>query len=291
MATEFWSTPLDHSGDAGFQAWATELYDGIINAGMVQTADSGQLGAPVGASRPSTNTAAGYWVFRFDDTQQASMPLYLKVEVGTANAAANPMIWLTVGTGTNGSGSLTGVVTTRRSAMSASAVVSTVTSYPSYICCTEGFFGVAFKVGSTGAGVRGTFMVERSVGSNGLPNSEGATVHWLTAAQGASNNVEAISNVTNTVYIGTVAQTCTIPLAIASSVIGATPQVFKHYSAFPRMRPNPYLLTCRSQSEIPQFNQFLATPVGAVQHNYIALGTNGAGTAPENNSHIAMVWE
>src|SRR5690606_13847763 len=149
MATVFWSTPLDHSSDAGLQAAATELYDGIINAGMVQTADSGQLGPPVGASRPSTNTAAGYWVFRFDDTQQASMPLYLKVEVGTAGSSSTPMTWLTVGTGTNGSGSLTGVVTTRRAAMSNSSASSKVTNYPSYICCTEGFFGVAFKIGST----------------------------------------------------------------------------------------------------------------------------------------------
>jgi hypothetical protein len=291
MATRFWSTPISHANDAGFQTWATELYDEVIAAGMVQTPDTGQLATPVVASLPATNTAAGYWMLRMNDSQQGSLPLFVKMEPGTASTAGRPSLWVTVGTGTDGAGNLTGIVSSRNIAFANAALTSTVTNYPSYICCTEGAFWFAFKIGSSANTAR-TFVLARSSGANGLPNAEGATCYWLTnTANANSNTVEALSAITNQVYSGTMLQCAPTGLAVPSSVVGGKAQTYKTYTAFPRMRPNPFIVTCLSQSEIPQFDQFPAKPVGGLERNYLALGTTGAGPGQAAGSHLAMVYE
>jgi hypothetical protein len=291
MAVEFWSTPMNHLNDAGFQAWATELFDKLTSAGLVQTTDTGQLAYPVVASRPATNTPAGYWIFRFNDSRQATSPIFIKLEVGSSPSSNQPGFWLTVGTGSDGAGALTGVTTPRT--QSSPFTNNTATNWPSYVCVTEGFFGMAWKINahSTAGFPTMTIGIGRSVGSNGLPNDDGFTVYFLSSSS-STNPVWAVSNVTNSVITSNVANTNLVALAVSSSVVAATPQVYKHYTAYPRMQPNPWFLTCRSEAEIPQFNQFRATAVGSVQRNYVALGVKGSG--PGNSlagTHMAMVYE
>src|ERR1043165_7959340 len=98
MTTQSWSSVVDHSGDAGFRAWGSELSTKLAAAGLVQTSDTGQINWAT-VTGPGTNTAGGYEIWRFADST-----LYLKMEYGTATGSASaPGLWCTVGTGSNGS--------------------------------------------------------------------------------------------------------------------------------------------------------------------------------------------
>lgn len=178
MTTASTNTICSNASSANFQAWVNEIYTNLVtNCGLTQTADTGQMAVPCVTSLPgATNTAAGYYIFRFNDTLQATSPIFIKMEFGTnASATTNPKIWITVGTGSSGAGTITGTVMTRVCGFSDTSGNIT-TNYPSYYCynATQGFLGMAFKLGLTGANeCLGGFVLYRSVDNTGAPTADG----------------------------------------------------------------------------------------------------------------------
>lgn len=86
------------------------LHDALLAVGLVQTSDSGQIGTFAGLAVNATTTF-GYRVYRFDDALQASSPVFLKVSFklfypGAAGSFSR--VEVSVGTGTNNAGTLTG---------------------------------------------------------------------------------------------------------------------------------------------------------------------------------------
>lgn len=291
MATAFYSTPVEHSSDATFRTWGLALSTAIGSVGMVQTADTGQIDWTT-VTRPAINTAAGYEIWRFDDTQQGAAPIFIKLEFGTGTVATYPQMWATAGTGTDGAGNITGVGTTRTTMVVAGALASTVTNYETYVCATEGAFWFSWKIGSLANQPRCCFSIHRSTDATGQPNSDGFSVYHINNTSPVSVPIYSVSFITNTVYVSNIQEASFIAYALTTSTVGVTPQVFKHYLVLPRVRPNAFALTCRSITEIPQFNQFLATTVGSVQRNYIALGHTGGGAqAGITGAHLALVYE
>jgi hypothetical protein len=116
MATDVRS-PTNWRTDAAadLQSWSQAVHAALIAVGLVQTADTGQANLATITSPGSPNSAGGYEIFRFNDTLQATAPVFIKVEYGGGNQAgnSNPAIWITVGTGTNGAGTITGVTFAR----------------------------------------------------------------------------------------------------------------------------------------------------------------------------------
>lgn len=113
MATSTVSKVSDNSTDANFIAWSKAISDAFIAFGWTRTADTGQINWGTVTRPVSGNVAQGYEVFAFNDTLQATAPYFLKIEYGSGGAVNNPGLWLTLGTGTNGAGSLSGTVTAR----------------------------------------------------------------------------------------------------------------------------------------------------------------------------------
>lgn len=94
------------SDDAGFRQWAQGIHDAIVGAGLIQTADTGQIDFTT-VTRP-TNAYAGVALYRFNDSLQATRPIFLQVSYGTGSPNSVPKVALSVGTGTTGAGALTG---------------------------------------------------------------------------------------------------------------------------------------------------------------------------------------
>lgn len=292
MATAVWSTVLDHSSTAGFDAWASELFTQLttVNASqLTQTADTGQLATPVVAARPATNTAAGYWIFKWTDG--SSTDLYFKIEVGTGSAAAAPMIWITVGTGSNGSGTLTGSVTTRSQCCANSAPNSTATNYTSYLCCATGAFSLAWKTlarGASSAGM-GFFSTAHSVDDNGAVNNDGYLNMSLTAA--TSYQLQSV-NLTNSVVFSNAAASnlngvvCIIPFSITSSVVSGNAQYFRCFAAYPLARPIGHVVTCIS-NEFAVGTSFAGESGSITDHTFLSLGAAGG----FSNYAIAILWQ
>lgn len=106
----------DVTTDAGFRAWAQKVHDALAAVGLVQTSDTGQINLTT-VTAPALGAFAGYEIWRFNDAEQASHPIYMKVEYGKAGATTQPALRWTVGTGSNGSGTLTNPNTASPSAM------------------------------------------------------------------------------------------------------------------------------------------------------------------------------
>lgn len=292
MTTNTYTTPYEHTSDATFRAWVQALHNAMTGAGLTQTADTGQFNF-ASATRPGINTSAAPLIYQFSDTLQATYPVFIKLTPGTGGGAAIPRLLLQVGTSTNGASTLTGTTSTDVICSGSNTITSTVSNYTTYVCVLPGHVGVCWKNASTLSATiaQAFFAVSRSVDSAGANNGDGVTIYRgstsfvyvqpLSFTTGVGNN--------NNGY-------CLIGNGVTSSFVGSDTQVYKHYSAYPRMRPNPYMLTLIT-AEYPLNTLFSATPVGSLSHDYISLpgivavsaGSYGANTTTAHC--IAMVWE
>ena len=100
------------------RAWSQFIDNTLINGGWLHTSDTGQadLTTIVTASQ---NAASGYKIYQSDD---ALTDLFVKMEFGYAYANTGgpagstqscPGLWITIGTGSNGSGTITGTLFAR----------------------------------------------------------------------------------------------------------------------------------------------------------------------------------
>lgn len=303
MATSFTNTPIDHTGDAGFRAWGSELSGQLGSVGttsgcLTQTADTGQINW-VTVTRPGTLTAGGYEIWQLTDSLGVSSPVYLKVEYGTGSVATAPAVWVTVGSGTNGAGTLTGSVSSRYICFRNTAPASTVLSYPNYVCAEEGFVGAAGKLGFTGVGHFMFFAVCRFCDPDGTLRSDGIQFyHW-----DQSNGLYAESlNLGTGVKYGTSTNKafCMVPNDIASTAVGSDINAFKHYGAYPAVHSLNGVCTVLC-NEMGLGTTDTATLNGATSHTYVQLGSDLAPTnvvtanvladvAPGRRG-LCMLWE
>jgi hypothetical protein len=122
MATTFTTAAdADMTTDAEFRTTATFIHDVFSNAGWVQTSDTGQINLTTVAKPAGTNTAAGYEIWRMADTLQGTAPIYIKMEYGTGVNNQRFAYWFTIGTGSDGAGTITGTRKARTGAIGSAA--------------------------------------------------------------------------------------------------------------------------------------------------------------------------
>lgn len=102
---------FDNSTDANFRLWGSHISAKLASMGWAMTSDTGQVNWTT-----VTSPAAGVFVYEIwqpqDALQTGGTVFYVKVEYGSSSAGTKgPRFRVTVGTGTNGSGTLTGSVT------------------------------------------------------------------------------------------------------------------------------------------------------------------------------------
>jgi hypothetical protein len=81
--------------------------------------------APAAIRPTAANTSAGFEVWRMADGLQSTAPAFLRVEYGTGASPNFPSLWLTLGTTTDGAGTLTGVAVSERRQLACSSNVTT----------------------------------------------------------------------------------------------------------------------------------------------------------------------
>lgn len=190
MTTASWATPVDHTSTAGFRTWGSELNAKFAAVGMVQTTDTGQINWST-TTVPAANTIAGYEIWKL-----SSSNLYFKIQYGTGNATTAPEIQLQVGTGSNGTGTLTGPVSTNTSSRTTSAASpsSSTANFQSYLCATANYFFLSWKIAAQTLNQALNFMMAcQTVDSTGAATSLGYFVMAGGAGSGASAQSAAIS--------------------------------------------------------------------------------------------------
>jgi hypothetical protein len=211
MAVIVTNVPPDNSTDASFRIWTKSISDSFITGGWVAGTDTGQINFAT-VTRPITATASqGYSIFRMNDSLQATAPCFVKLEYGSNGSTGYWAIWYTVGTGTDGAGNLTGIVSSRNAV---SITSQSSTPYYSYYSIDTNRVVAHFN-----SGLQGICMlcVERTHNSDGSDNNIGILY--------ASNYNTAYSGVILTNGPATLATTqwyyC-MPSSLTSLAFGST---------------------------------------------------------------------
>lgn len=229
MTTATMSSLVADNGTAGsgtaIRAWVQKVHDALSAVGMVQTSDTGQATISTLVAPAAAATAAGYEIWRFNDSLQATAPVFVKIEYGSGGTAPSPGLWITVGKGTDGAGNITSVLFARRTGIAGGSTAmnpsGTGTGYASMGsgCCLA---LLPFAEGFTGRYQPG-FILERSRDDSGVATADALVLiatgvyNSTPGAQASSASYEAVN------YADTSKSTSgVLPVVVPATVNGAS---------------------------------------------------------------------
>lgn len=286
--------PAFFNVDADFQAWVQGIHNALAALGtLTQTADTGQIN-PATVVKPAANAVAGYEVWRFSDTLQATVPVFIKIEYAGGSPATRPNLYVTVGSGSNGAGTLTGQVGTRAQ-LNPSGDKTSGAVLPMYAC--NGGDGSALQLAVNIDLASSTygfmFHVMRPRDNNGNPTNEGVVFAWWSIGSSGAN-------------IQFIPATGTIPGAVNGQMPFVSPWFFNRATGGENADVCPLLLpligTWRyikllftGANDFGAGGTFQCTLFGAT-HTFLALNTTCGSINFNNNGNggspgVAMAWE
>lgn len=148
MAFQTSALVRDNSTLANFKSWASTISAFFTTAGWTQSTDTGQVNWSTIAAVPAVNT----YVYEIWKPGDALTGFFLKIEYGTNSASTNtgPSIRVSIGTSTNGAGTLSGLIAGPFTNPSTVATVtSTVTTWNCYFSGDTGRMNIAMWVNDT----------------------------------------------------------------------------------------------------------------------------------------------
>lgn len=195
-----WMSAPTIATDTEARKWAQGVHDAFASCGLVQTADTGQaVISELEWPASGTSAVAGYELWTFDD---GLAPVVIKVEYARAgNSGGSPAVGITVGTGSDGAGAVTGIMFPR-------AFSSTINSagdsaeFPSYASGDGSSINIAAWPGAVSSPARWFLSIERQRDLNGDPLSGGLLIAFTNATLGNAR-IRVIG------YGGTTSSMCT----------------------------------------------------------------------------------
>jgi hypothetical protein len=160
------------------------FFEAVMAAGTwTQTADTGQTASGSFAASTGTLTAAGYQVWKMADALQGTFPVFVKFEFGSGAVANTLGIWITIGTGSNGSGTITGILGQRNGLL---GQATSATSYPSYGAATTSSACAFHNYTTATQNNNILWSIERTKDGSGANTSAGVI---FAGAYGAPNGI------------------------------------------------------------------------------------------------------
>lgn len=181
MATLQQQLVCDSSTITNFKEWAQAISSAFSTFGWVQSSDSGQVNWSTIATVPGSNS----YVYEIWEPNDGLTNFYVKVEYGNTNNANSPGMRLSLGTGTNGAGTLTGTVLgPLLTTTSAYTPPSNTTQYECNFSGALGRIGVMMWRNG-GNNCQMFFAIERAVNASGSYTGSYVTL-WTTGNNGAT---------------------------------------------------------------------------------------------------------
>lgn len=175
MSVYTFQAAFRNNSDAEFRAWGSGIADGLLAGGWVKTADSGQIDWSTVTAPSGASANRGYEIWRMDDALQGAAPIFLKIEYGAHSTGVPgiPGIWTTVGSGSDGAGTITGTAP-RREQIRGTAADGTATLLW-VVSAAPNRVGVWAAVTGAAASTTIYFAVERTHDGSGLDTVDGFT--------------------------------------------------------------------------------------------------------------------
>jgi len=276
------SLVCDISTLARFKEWAQAISTAFSTFGWVQTADTGQVNWTTIASVPASGSPV-YEIWRMGDVLHLTAPFYLKIEYGTNTGNSSPGVWVTIGTGSNGAGTLSNIVT-RQAIFNTGLVVGGATQYTCKFAGGTNWFTMAMWYDYSPNTM--TFGVERSKDANGADTDEFATI-WGFGRNNFCFQASLLKNGTTPGVETRILDSflTTRPSSVFNNFIGVAPVYpFVGFAA----RPLTTIVTLKS-ADFTVNNQFTADLFGQ-SRNFIAL-TNNVTSSNTFGAMIAMRYD
>ena len=284
---------------ANLKAWLQALHDNLIAAGLVQTADTGQLSISAISATLIAGSYLAPLLYRFDDAEAASSPIIIKIRpfagcFGSSSAFGG--VAVTVGRATDGAGNITGVNTGEFNFYNSSN--GAVGSLPrlssqSYVIHSNGRFSMLLGVGWTSSDVNSFCMlfldINRTAGgiiitSNASPYDPGNIVSH------ASMRIRKAR--LDTIFRGWRQDLCYWAGGADAPTAGGAVQMQRTYRLAPDLEADPSLALYWASS-VTTGDQF-ALSVDGVSRNYIAVGNATCLVVdPITNTNVvgvALLW-
>jgi hypothetical protein len=222
MTTTTWSVVPRNNTDAEFRAWGSAIATALAAIGLVQTSDTGQINWTTVLTPSATNQTRGYEIWRFNDSLQATAPIFIKLEYGSGNQnASGPAVIFTVGKGSNGSGTITDVIHGPFQA----GYGSSASSQNCYATSSDNGFVLTMAPLVTFSGV--SFLVERSCNSSGTPTNEAVAAAWGLATNTSTQEKWRVAKYSNVILSQSNVGGFQVPSAINGVAVSTTTSVAK----------------------------------------------------------------
>lgn len=282
-------------------AQATTFYSALESIGWAKTEDTGQLSIP--ALTTASLASAPYQIHYFNDSLHGTRPIYLKTRWAKIGFSSGYLgVYYSLGTGTNGSGTLTGATSAVASSGSSSAQYGGGSGSVSIRLDTtyapgkySGLFLNATLTDTTLASLfgLGSFFFARTVDPvTEEPNADGAVFYNTSGNSTISYmrmyyfNGSAWSSTDNYSYVP----------GNKTSAFGEGFAVHRHwFVANQKYQLNPYIVNL-SYLDLMQDQTFTATP-GAITHTYKKGGLLFSAPTYQGNNPVqtkhrpAFIWE
>lgn len=171
--------------------WGSGVTNGLVAAGLVDTNPTGKINWSTVSAASGSAASYGFDVFRFNDSLQATHPIFIRLEYknrpsAPPNAQA-PAIDVTVGTTHNGSGTVGGQSRSFQFYYTGGTSDRTNGQY-SLFAAGDGWMNMAlWYTLTTGMGLNSFFLsIERTRDANGNITAEGFGVHCVGTENGSS---------------------------------------------------------------------------------------------------------
>lgn len=316
MPTSVQNVPFHSSTDADFRVWGKAVSDGIAAVGLVKVPDTGSVNWETALRPTMLNGIGGFEIWRFDDALQATAPVFIKIEYGTASSTGMslPGIWVTLSRGTDGSGTPTDVLAPRRlthsySSSDATSVLSSIE--PLYFSSDGSSLCFSARIGAAPASNTHlpAFVIDRSRDGAGTPTATGGVI-FVEGAGAAGGTTGASFMIPAQMHAWTYSGESTMgdaPAAVPKEINGVVLNgastlangdrglVFPYVVTVPGHDPWQVLAACAVVGADAPNGPFTANVLGRVR-NYRSIPIGGAhnrwmaGTAT-GHSGLCILWE
>lgn len=283
------------------RSWAGLILLLLANAGWVRTSDTGQTDLASMPAASVVNTVCGFQIWRMNDSLQATAPVFVKFEFGSGTGLGQASLWVTIGTGTDGAGAITGII------QSQTRISPTYSADPSSLGAS-----VFYGSGETNRLVflaRGTvtsnnyiqrifLSIERTHASDGSDSNNGLMLFGESSTGSTTTNVVANVHVYRVVSFGEVQAPTSTTIgaycpsgstwAYGGNYIGVCPVVF--FQGAP-INPSKNMLVYLN-GDITYLSQTVISCYGT-ELNWLPLGTSLISTVASSNANSSFLirWD
>lgn len=294
MSTTYLATTNYQSlSTAAIRSWAGQVEATFSSGGWTQTADTGQTAANALPLQSTANAVSGYQIWKMADALAGTYPCFIKIEYGSGagTSGGNAGVWITIGTGSDGAGNITGVLQTRLAVHSGSVSVGG-TSNPYWGSASTS--RIAFFMSCQNSTFPMLFSIERSKDAAGADTGDG----FLALIGDTTGSAAAVwvlfrylrpsgNTLGNSTVIGAFVPSGTT-WADSGSVFGVCP--LRYFNGQPS---NPGLNWAVYFNGDTAAGSSVSLSIYGASHTYMPMGSTYLGTviAGAATSTLMMLWE